>query len=239
MAAPVAMGMDPTLSSALIAIARRNGWAEPVAETRCMEAELADNEKAGGNVHMQPLISVAQSLDGTFSGLWFAASSTGKTVASGYGLQLHIAAGNVLCALLNQSMYYLHIRSFESDKVSTHAFAAGHPVTVKVQHGDVIAMCLPGVAHRFSRSKQLHRPIGKGVALKRQVILLFSKGHTASFLAIVESDRLEADGRQNSRKRKGGSKRATKERGNQQKRRKLKQGRAGNTNASHDGLQES
>ena len=30
-AAPVALGIDPTLSSALIAIATSNGWAEPVA----------------------------------------------------------------------------------------------------------------------------------------------------------------------------------------------------------------
>ena len=59
----IAMGMDPTLGSALIAIATANGWAEPVAEAIELGAELADHSKAGGNVHMQPLTPVAQSLD--------------------------------------------------------------------------------------------------------------------------------------------------------------------------------
>ena len=89
---------------------------------------------------MQPLLPVAQSLDDMYYGLWFAASSTLKTVASNYGVQLHIAAGNVLCAFSTQGRCYLHIRIFESNKVSTHELDAGHPVQVHVQHGDVIAI---------------------------------------------------------------------------------------------------
>ena len=96
--APIAMGVDRALSNALTATARENGWAEPVAEKMEMQAELADNGEAGGDVHMQPLQLVAQSIDGVRYEVLFTASSTLKTVASPYSFQLHIAAGNVLCA---------------------------------------------------------------------------------------------------------------------------------------------
>ena len=84
-----------------------------------MQEELADNEEAGGSVHMQPLMPVDQSLDGDYNGLYFAGSSTLKTVASKYKRwQLHIAAGNVLCALSHSSEHrYFYIRSFEDGKV--------------------------------------------------------------------------------------------------------------------------
>ena len=60
--APIAMGVDPTLSNALIAIARENGWAEPVARKLKMQAELADHKEAGGDVHMQPLSRLLKAL---------------------------------------------------------------------------------------------------------------------------------------------------------------------------------
>ena len=82
-AAPVAMGIDSELRSDLIAIAKNNGWAKPVAE-KSAQKELADNEGAGGSVHMQSLMPVNQSLDGASNGLYFAGSSTVKTVASKY-----------------------------------------------------------------------------------------------------------------------------------------------------------
>ena len=98
-AAPVAMAIDPTLRSALIPIANANNWAEPVPGKQREQVELADDAQAGGDVHMQPLMPVSSSLDGIFSGLRFAGTSTGKTFAGEPGLQLHIAAGNVLCVL--------------------------------------------------------------------------------------------------------------------------------------------
>ena len=81
MTAPIAMAMDSALSSGLVAIAKAKGWAEPVAE-KSVRKELADDEKAGGSVHMQPLMPVDHSLDSGCIGLDFAGSSTLKTVAS-------------------------------------------------------------------------------------------------------------------------------------------------------------
>ena len=111
MTAPIAMGIDPALGSDLIAIAKNNGWAEPVAE-ESVQKELADSEEAGGSVHMQPLMPVDQSLDSDYSGLLFAGSSTLKTVASkSRKWQLHIAAGNVLCARSHSREHQLLLHS--------------------------------------------------------------------------------------------------------------------------------
>ena len=79
-AAPVAMGVDSTLSSALVAIARENGWADPVAE-KSVRKELAEHEEVGGSVHMQPLV-LMEGLDSVYNGLYFAGSATLKTVSS-------------------------------------------------------------------------------------------------------------------------------------------------------------
>lgn len=57
--APVAMTIDPTMSSVLTAIDTKNNWAEPVSERHCIGSELAD--KAGGDVRMQSLTPAAQS----------------------------------------------------------------------------------------------------------------------------------------------------------------------------------
>ena len=141
MIAPVAMGMDPALDSDLIAIAKNNGWAEPVAG-KSVRKDLADSEEVGGSVHMQPLMPVNQSLDGDYNGLDFAGSSTLKTVASkSRTWQLHIAAGNVLHVLSHSSVLdYFYIRSFEDGKVNRYDLRNGDSVKVPVQHGDVIFM---------------------------------------------------------------------------------------------------
>ena len=47
---------------------------------------------------------------------------------------------NVLCAFSDRSKYSFHIRSFDTDTVSTHQCDPDHPVKVRVQHGDVIAV---------------------------------------------------------------------------------------------------
>ena len=70
MTPPGAMGMDPALDSVLTTIARRNGWAKPVAEESVQEG-LADSEAAGGSVHMQPLMPVDQSVDSAYNKLRF------------------------------------------------------------------------------------------------------------------------------------------------------------------------
>ena len=57
-AAPVAMHIDPMLRVALVAIAKKNKWAKPVAGT-IVDEDLVDDKDAGGTVHMQPLQPVA------------------------------------------------------------------------------------------------------------------------------------------------------------------------------------
>ena len=129
-----------------------------------MQAELADHEEAGGDVHMQPLMPVAQSLDGICYGLWFAASSTGKTVASDMACSC-ILLLEMCFVLFPLGADYLHIRSFESGKVSTHALDAGHPVQVKVQHGDVIAISAGEECPSFLKATVAAQGCHEGAAL--------------------------------------------------------------------------
>ena len=191
--APIAMGVDPALSNALIATARENGWEEPVARKVRIGTELADHKEAGGDVHMQPLQPVAQSFDAICCGVWFAASSTLKTVANSYGVQLHIAAGNVLCALSTQDQRYLHIRTFESNKVSTHALDAGHPVQVKVQHGDVIAISWIEECPSFLTATVADRGLTQGDCFECLKAFCYAAKEDVAFVAIVQTDRLVAE----------------------------------------------
>ena len=189
--APIAMGVDPALSSALIAIANDNDWAEPVAEKMEMQVDLADHKEAGGDVHMQPLLPVAQSLDAICCGAWFAASSTLKTVADEDGVQLHIAAGNVLCALSTWDRCYLHIRTFENDKVSTHQLGSGHPVQVQVQHEDVIFMDWGNECPSFLKAIVADRGLTRRDCLEYLKAFCYSaRDRTVYFVAIVQADKL-------------------------------------------------
>ena len=106
-AAPVAMSLDASLSDALIAIARENGWAEPVAARFVTRIELADDPEAGGDVHMQPLVSVAKLVIDFKCVPDYFASLTLKTAANLSDLRFHVAAGNVLCAFSDGSKYSL------------------------------------------------------------------------------------------------------------------------------------
>ena len=265
--APIAMGVEPDLSNALIAIARENDWEEPVAIKLEIVAKLADHKEAGGDVHMQPLKPVAQSLDALCSGVWFAASSTLKTVASEDGTQLHIAAGNVLCALSTQNQYYLHFRTFESNEMSTHAFDAGHSIKEKVQHGDVIAISWSSECPSFLTATVADRRLTQGDCFECLKAFCYAAREDGTFVAIVEHDRLVAikqeptrlaaapsasgvkaetmDRRKDGRKRKerGGSEERTskkprKERGDKQSR-KRRQRRARRPSRGCDELQES
>ena len=246
-AAPVAMGIDPTLSDTLIAIARKNSWAEPVAE-ESVQTELADDGEAGGTLHMQPLMPVAQNLENTAHGSRLAASSTCKTISAAHGFQLHVAAGNELCARSNWNgcyRCYLHIRSFETDTVSTHELAPGHPVKVGVQHGDVIFIVMSNVYPPFLKAHAYCTGLSGQERFERvKAFCHAAKSFSDSFLAIIESDKLqEQDARRNSAKRKNessggeerGSKRTRKGRGSS----KRKQERGKDADGSVDDLQES
>ena len=261
--APIAMGLDPALSNTLTAIARENDWEEPVAIKVEIGTKLADHKEAGGDVHMQPLKPVAQSLDGLCSAVWLAASSTLKTVANKDGVQLHIAVGNVLCALCTEYRHYLHIRTFENGKVSTHALGSGYPVRVQVQHGDVIVSSWGAECPSFLKATIDGTELSRGCCFDCLKAFCYSAKEDVAFVAIVQTDSLVAeeeerlagapsasrvkadkmdkrkDGRK--RKKKGGGevrtrKKAKKEHGNAQSRR---QRRGWRSNRGCDELQES
>ena len=234
-----AVQIDPVLSNRLIAIAKRNRWARPVAKQIELGAELADNAEAGGSVHMQPLQPVAQNLDCTGCGLYFAGSSTLKTVANNYGVQLHIAAGNVLCALSKQHGYALFIRSFESGKVSTHPLVADHQIKVNVQHGDVTAVSYRDACVFFLKEEAYCTSLSARERFERVKSFCYSARDTwACFLAIVQSDGVD-DGTRDSRKRKDGGKKTKMELGKQQPSRRQKLEHKGAGNGGQDELQES
>ena len=191
MTAPIAMCIDSALSRDLIAVAKHNGWAEPVAEQIKANAELADNAEAGGSVYMQPLMPVDRILDSAYHGLYFAGSTTLKTVASKYRRwQLHIAAGNVLCAFSHSSeTSYFYIRSFEDGKVDRHDLKNDNSVKMHVQHGDVIAMDW-GEQITSVISKEFHCT---GLSEKERFECIKSfcyaaRYSTVDFVAIVEND---------------------------------------------------
>ena len=198
--APVALSIDPSLSSILVEIAKTNKWKQSTAEQA--QAKLADVKDAGGNVHMQPLMSVAQCLDGVSQGLiearfkegmpgglWFAASSTCKTAADKDGLQLHIAAGNVLCALSTAGeRRYLHIRRFENGEVSTHALDR-NKVKENVQCGDVIAVSkAANKALPFLEERRYSTGLSAKDRLESIKSFCYSAKSSVVFLAIVERD---------------------------------------------------
>ena len=189
--APIAMGVDPTLSNALTAIASENGWEESVAIKLEIGTKLADHKEAGGDVHMQPLQPVAQSLDAICSGARYAASSTLKTAADRCGLQLHLAAGNVLCVLSTTKHYYLHIRNFETGKVSTHPLDLGHPV--QVQHGDVITINWKKECPFFLKATIADRGLTRGGCFDCLKAFCYAAKEDVFFVAIVQTDSLVAE----------------------------------------------
>ena len=189
-AAPIAMGLDPSLSNALIAIARENGWAEPVADKFSIKAELADVAEIGGNVHLQPLQPVAKLVVDPEKILDFVASLTLKTVAALRDLRLHVAAENVLCAFSAMNRHYFHIRSFETDSVSTHECDPGHPVRVSVQHGDVVAVNRASQFPLILKEQANFTGLSGKVRFERVKSFFYSANDgLADFLAIVEHDR--------------------------------------------------
>ena len=187
-----AMGMYPTLSSALVAIARRSGWEEPVAKDNGIAAEFADDAKAGGTVHMQPLTAVARSLDHGFSAPWFAASSTLKTADFGGGTKLFIAAGNELCAISSRfGSQHVYVRSFESGKVETHEIVADRPIA-RVQHGDVVGAGSKKQCPAFFEAQVYCRDRSRSGRFECvKAFFQAAKEPSSRLVVIVESDGLE------------------------------------------------
>lgn len=188
-AAPPAMGMDPTLSSALIAVAKKNGWTEPVAEECDQQIEFGDDSEAGGTVHMQPLSPLAKSRGGTCCGSLFGASLTGKMIADQVGTRLLVTADNVLCAHSTCKEYYLHVCSIESAKVTTFNIDGALPVRVKVQHGDVIVMDYWGKGFPSLLERQLSCIGLSGEdRFEWTKSFFYAANNNFNFLAIVQSD---------------------------------------------------
>ena len=188
--APAAMSLDTKLSSGLIAISNAKGWTEPVAE-ESVRKELADSEDVGGSVHIQSLKPVNQSLAKDLDGLECTGSSTLKIVASNFTKwKLHIAAGNVLCALSHSRLpHYFYLCSFEDGKVNRHELRNGNPVRVHVQHGDVIAMDWGEQFVSFI-SEEFHCT-DLSAEERFECIKSFcyaARNSTVSFIAIVEND---------------------------------------------------
>lgn len=185
--ASLAMGVDPTLSGLLHAVAQEHGWAEPVAKKAGIPAKFKDDERAGGAVHMQPLVPVSRSLDDRNFGIWYAVSLTGKTAGDRF-THLFVAADNVLSVLCFAEAVHIHIRSFEDGRVRTFALDAGQSVEKKVHHGDVVAVALGTECPTF-----LCGPIagvsGEDCFEDVKAFCFFAKNNV-KFLAIVEGDGL-------------------------------------------------
>ena len=194
-AAPVALRIDPMLRVALTAIAKKNKWAKPVAIRTVVDEDLLNHRDAGGTVHMQPLLPAAQSTHITFSGISFGVSSTGKTVASPLGLQLHIADGNVLHIRSSKNSYQVHIRRFECGKVIKCECDAKHPIIVNVQHGDVIAISrLTSSCPSFLEENAYCASLEGNVRFERLKSFCYAaKDNRVSFLAIVQTDGFAAN----------------------------------------------
>ena len=182
--APVAMSVDPTLSKYLVAMANKFCLAVPVAKPSVRIEELADNEKAGGNVHMRLLTRI----DRTSIGFGCRASSTRKTVAH-YGVQLHVAAGNVLDALSTSERRYLYIRNFEQAKARRGVLVPGRLHKVKIQHGDVVVVHNSATCPSFLKAEVDCTGLSREDCFERvKSFCRAARDKDVYFMAIVESD---------------------------------------------------
>ena len=132
-----------------------------------------------------------QSLDRGHHGLHFAGSSTLKTVSSKFKKwKLHIAAGNMLCALSHSSEPdYFYIRSFEDGKVNRYAFGNGDSNKVRVQHGDVIFMKWGGKFASFINGEFYCTGLSEKERFECIKSFCYAARHSmVEFVAIVEND---------------------------------------------------
>ena len=183
-AAPVAMGVDPTLGKHLVAMAKKFNLAVPVAKPSDRMEELADDEKAGGNVHMRLLTLV----DKSRVGFGCRASLTRKTVAY-YDVQLHVAAGNVLHTLAASEIQYLYIRNFEQAKARRGELVPGRLHKVKVQHGDVVVVHDEDACPYFLKAEVDCTGLPREDCFERvKSFCRSARDKYVGFMAIVESD---------------------------------------------------
>ena len=96
----------------------------------------------------------------------------------------------MLCALSTRDQCYLHIRNFESGKVSTHEFGAGYPFQVQVQHGDVIAISWIKECPSFLKATNDGTELSRGAASECLKTFCYSAKASVYFVAIVEGDKL-------------------------------------------------
>ena len=183
-AAPVAMGVDPTLGKHLVAMAKKFNLAVPVAEPSVRMEKLVDDTKAGGNVHMQLLTLV----DKNRAGFRCRASLTRKTVAY-YDVQLHVAAGNVLHTLAASEIQYLYIRNFEQAKARRGVLVPGRLHKVKVQHGDVVVVHYEDACPYFLKAEVDCTGLPREDCFERvKSFCRSARDKYVGFMAIMESD---------------------------------------------------
>ena len=184
-AAPVAMGVDPTLGKYLVAMANKFNLAVPVAVHSVRMEELADDEKAGGNVHVR-LLTVMSKARAEF---WYRASSTRKTVAHSNGVQLHVAAGNFLDARSTFKRRHLYVHNFEQDKVRGGELAPGRSLKESVQHGDVVVVCATKKCPAFLKAKMDCAGLSRSGCFESvKSFCCAARDRNVEFMAIVESD---------------------------------------------------
>ena len=146
--------------------------------------ELADNAKAGGNVHMRLLTLI----DRAGIGFGCRASSTRKTAAQ-MDVQLHVAAGNVLYALATSERRYLYIRNFEQAKARRGVLVPGTLHKVKVQHGDVIVVHQEEACPSSLKAKVDCTGLSREDCFERvKSFCHAARDRDVYFMAIVESD---------------------------------------------------
>ena len=150
------------------------------------------------------------------------------------------------CSLATSKRLYLYIRNFEQAEARRGEFAPGRPFKVKVQHGDVIAVCAVEEWPYFLRAKVDCTRLSREDCFEHvKSFCRSAKDMDVKFMAIVESDQLigkegelagaEKESRASAKKRKergeGGKERRSKQAKKELGRR---QGRGGMKNAGGD-----
>lgn len=266
-AALQAVQVDPAIKGFLARSATRKGWVVPVfGDEQVVQKPLEDDQRAGGDVHMQPLVPFVQngSIYEHHKSLYaYVVSPSGKTAVS-KGACLCIARGNALQLRATVGLF-LYIRKFDRGAVSRQQVPLDKPITAQLQHGDVLALSNAIDYDPLFQEKIDCTKLSPEESFERLKQAFFFSQSCLCFLAIVESDRLtqrnekrfeglkrggadskERSGKEGSRKRKKngkdgerGSTKAEKMLGNQQQNRKQRQGRRRKENVGQDQVQPS
>lgn len=143
-----------------------------------MDRKMPEENKAGGDVHMQPLMAVDRTLRDVGTTTSFLVSLTGKTGGTRY-CNLSITAESALGFFSMSFQQYLFIRSFASNQ----------QVRKKVQHGDVVVVTWSAVAPLFLLAKIDCAEMSQNDCFERPKVFCYLAKSQFEFIAIVENDR--------------------------------------------------